>query len=197
MTFILYYAGFSNIFYHPKVKLVEVTECSLMSHHYNTCCKQKMNLSSDQSHMSKESARRILFRDFGGKKAMKVLDRKEKMKINVDAVKDQLDKTLLGWLKDKNTIYAHIILYECLNIVINITFLKLDIGQSGSKQKDEFDREKEEQDHILKELVPKMNKEATKLIDVYNFKDLIDDDVWESLNEEALDVLRTNFQDLP
>lgn len=86
----------SNILYHPKVKLVEVTECSLMSHHYNTCCKPKMDLSSDQSHMSKESARRILFRDFGGKKAMKVLDRKEKMKINVDAVKDQLDKTLLG-----------------------------------------------------------------------------------------------------
>lgn len=56
-----------------------------------------MNLSSDQGHMSTESARRILFRDFGGKKAMKVLDRKEKMKINVDAVKDQLDKTLLGW----------------------------------------------------------------------------------------------------
>lgn len=74
---------------------------------------------------------------------------------------------------------------------------KLDIGQSGTKQKDEFDREKEEQDHILEELVPKMNKEATKLIDVYNFKDLIDDDVLESLNEEALDVLRTNYQDLP
>lgn len=46
--------------------------------------------------MSTESARRILFKDFGGKKAMKVLDRKEKMKINVDVVKDQLDKTLLG-----------------------------------------------------------------------------------------------------
>lgn len=46
--------------------------------------------------MSTESARRILFKDFGGKKAMKVLERKEKMKINVDVVKDQLDKTLLG-----------------------------------------------------------------------------------------------------
>lgn len=27
---------------------------------------------------------------------MKVLDRKEKMKVNVDVVKDQLDKTLMG-----------------------------------------------------------------------------------------------------
>lgn len=74
---------------------------------------------------------------------------------------------------------------------------KLDIGQSSIKQKDEFDREKEEQDHILEKLVPKMNKEATKLIDVYNLEDLIDEDVLESLNEEALDVLRTNFQDSP
>lgn len=48
--------------------------------------------------MSTESARRILFKDFGGKKALKVLDRKEKMKINVDVVKDQLDKTLFGRL---------------------------------------------------------------------------------------------------
>lgn len=46
--------------------------------------------------MSTESARRILFKDFGGKKAMKALERKEKMKVNVDVVKDQLDKTLLG-----------------------------------------------------------------------------------------------------
>lgn len=49
--------------------------------------------------MSSESAKRILFKDFGGKKALKVLDRKEKMKVNVDVVKDQLDKTLLGKIK--------------------------------------------------------------------------------------------------
>lgn len=46
--------------------------------------------------MSTESARRILFKEFGGKKAMKSQDRKEKMKVNVDVVKDQLDKTLMG-----------------------------------------------------------------------------------------------------
>lgn len=50
--------------------------------------------------MSSESARRLLFKEFGGKKAMKVLDRKEKMKINVDVVKDQLDKTLLGLYRE-------------------------------------------------------------------------------------------------
>lgn len=79
-----------------QIKLVEVEECSLMSYHYNNCGKKKTETPTDQSSMSSESARRLLFKEFGGKKAMKVLDRKEKMKINVDVVKDQLDKTLLG-----------------------------------------------------------------------------------------------------
>lgn len=75
-----------------------------MSHHYgHPYGKQNANLSSDQNHMSLESARRILFKEFGGKKAMKVLDRKEKMKVNVDVVKDQLDKTLLGKKLKKTT----------------------------------------------------------------------------------------------
>lgn len=69
----------------------------MMSYHYNSCGTQKVNSSAtDQPNMSSESARRLLFKEFGGKKASVVLDRKEKMKINVDIVKDQLDKTLLG-----------------------------------------------------------------------------------------------------
>lgn len=79
-----------------QLKLVEVEECSLLSYHYNNCGKKKIDTPSEQSSMSTESARRILFKEFGGKKAMKVLDRKEKMKVNVDVVKDQLDKTLMG-----------------------------------------------------------------------------------------------------
>lgn len=67
-----------------------------MSYQYGGCAKKEKIEENDISSMSVESARRILFKDFGGKKAMKVLDRKEKMKINVDVVKDQLDKTLLG-----------------------------------------------------------------------------------------------------
>lgn len=79
-----------------EVTLVEVNECNLLSYHYNNCAKNKTQNTTEFSSMSTESARRILFKDFGGKKAMKVLERKEKMKVNVDVVKDQLDKTLLG-----------------------------------------------------------------------------------------------------
>lgn len=73
-----------------------MNECNLMSYQYGNCAKKETVTQNDYSSMSTESARRILFKDFGGKKAMRVLDRKEKMKINVDVVKDQLDKTLLG-----------------------------------------------------------------------------------------------------
>lgn len=87
----------NTVFCGFQIKLVETTECSLMSYLYNNCSKQQTTETANaNSSMSSESARRILFKDFGGKKAMKVLDRKEKMKVNVDVVKDQLDKTLFG-----------------------------------------------------------------------------------------------------
>lgn len=77
--------------------------------------KKKIDTPSEQSSMSTESARRILFKEFGGKKAMKVLDRKEKMKVNVDVVKDQLDKTLMGTLK--------VLLSKHINEMKNIDFV--------------------------------------------------------------------------
>lgn len=76
------------------MKLIEASECSLLSYLYNNVAKTQTN--NEQFTLNPESARRILFKDFGGKKAIKVLDRKEKMKVNVDVVKEQLDKTLLG-----------------------------------------------------------------------------------------------------
>lgn len=62
---------------------------------------------------------------------------------------------------------------------------------------DEFDRVKEQQDNVLGELVPKMNQEATKLIDVYTMDELIDFDVLDSLKDEAINVLKTSPDDLP
>lgn len=73
----------------------------------------------------------------------------------------------------------------------------LEISQSYEKELDEFDRAKEQQDHVLEELVPKMNKEATKLIDVYSMDDLIESDVLDSLKDDAISVLKANPEDLP
>lgn len=70
--------------------------------------------------------------------------------------------------------------------------LWLDLNQTDAPQEDEFDRAKEQQDLVLGELVPKMNKEATKLVDVYNLTDLIDSDTLGSLNDEAINVLKAS-----
>lgn len=76
-------------------------------------------------------------------------------------------------------------------------FFNSEISQSYEKELDEFDRAKEQQDHVLEELVPKMNKEATKLIDVYTMDNLIESDILDSLKDDAINVLKTSPDDLP
>lgn len=76
-----------------QIKLVQVAECNMLSYHYNVVAKHQSKVHTG---LSTDGARRLLFKDFGGKKALKVFERKEKMKVNVDVVKEQLDKTLLG-----------------------------------------------------------------------------------------------------
>lgn len=74
---------------------------------------------------------------------------------------------------------------------------KSDLNQTGAAEEDEFDRAKEQQDLVLGELVPKVNKDATKLVDVYNLADLIDMDILNSLSDEAINVLKAKPDDLP
>lgn len=50
---------------------------------------------------------------------------------------------------------------------------------------------------MLEGLVPKMNKDATKLGDVYDLKEIIGLDILESVKDEAINVLKTNPDDLP
>lgn len=71
------------------------------------------------------------------------------------------------------------------------------MNQSLVEQKDEFDEAKEQQDQILAGMVPTMNKEATKLVDVYRIPDLIERDILDSLNDEAISVLKADPTDLP
>lgn len=73
----------------------------------------------------------------------------------------------------------------------------IDINQTVVKEEDEFDRAKEQQDHVLEELVPKMNKEATRLVDVYNLEELIGSDILDSLKDEAIKILKSDPDDLP
>lgn len=49
----------------------------------------------------------------------------------------------------------------------------------------------------MEEVVPKLNKEATKLVDVYNLTDIIDLEILDSLNDEAISVLKASPDVLP
>lgn len=46
-------------------------------------------------------------------------------------------------------------------------------------------------------MVPRMNKEATKLADVYKIEELIEKEALDSLDADAVRVLKTNVEDLP
>lgn len=82
------------------------------------------------------------------------------------------------------------------NYVISYHSCKSDLNQTPA-QEDEFDRAKEEQDMVMEEVVPKLNKEATKLVDVYNLTDIIDLEILDSLNDEAISVLKASPDVLP
>lgn len=60
---------------------------------------------------------------------------------------------------------------------------------------DDFDKSKIQQDQHLGEIVPKMNKEAKKLVDVYKLTELIDSEALDCLNDEAMSVLKTSGED--
>lgn len=159
---------------------------------YNNVAKRQVE--NEAMTLNVERARRILFKDFGGKKAVKVLDRKEKMKVNVDVVKEQLDKTLMGMLSA----------IQELNYVKDISFYLKDICvvfseiiNAGEQFEDDFDKSKIQQDHILEEMVPRMNKEATKLVDVYRIEDLVGREALDLLDADTVKVLKTNIEDIP
>lgn len=72
------------------MRIIEVSHCSMISHHY----KKSSNL--EISYQSKDDVKKMLAREYGGKKDRVGLERVERMKINVDIVRDQLDKTAAG-----------------------------------------------------------------------------------------------------
>lgn len=157
----------------------------MLSYHYDNIAKHESKVVTG---LTSESARKLLFKDFGGKKALKVFERKEKMKVNVDVVKDQLNKTLLGkaFGRDKFELNCH---KKCVSFK--------EIGTQKPEEDDKFNASKIEQDQQLEQMIPKMNKQATKLVDVYRIDELIEPNVLNSLDEAAVKLLKTPMKDLP
>lgn len=83
------------------------------------------------------------------------------------------------------------------NIVLKFYSILAELSKAGEEFEDDFDKSKIQQDHILEEMVPKMNKEATKLIDVYKIEDLVGKEAVDLLDADAVKVLKTGIEDLP
>lgn len=143
------------------MRLVEVQECSLLSKHYDT-----IQVSAANGRTA-EQARKTMLTSFGGKAANRTLERRERMRINVDIVKGQLDKTM------NDTLPAAI------------------------PEKDEFDLGTAEREEQQKAMLPRMNAAATKLGDIYTLTDLISSDLLDRLESDALEVLSTAREELP
>lgn len=135
----------------------------MLSQHYG----ESANYGSG-SNRTKNQAYKLLLSNFGGKRAASLLERKERMKINVDIVKDQLDKTVVD------------------------ASGKIDVDT-----KDNFDLSQAEREQHLESMVPPMNKEAKRLNEVYRLTDLIPESLLNRLDSEAMQLLQTKIEEIP
>lgn len=74
------------------MRLIEVEDCSMLSYHYDD------NKDGKTVSRNKEQSIKLLHTTFGSKASNRVLEKKERMKVNVDVVKKQLDKTMNGMI---------------------------------------------------------------------------------------------------
>lgn len=137
-------------------------ESSLLSQHYG----QPSNYGTGAVR-SKDQALKLMLSKFGGKKAASLLERKERQKINVDIVKDQLDKTVAD------------------------SSIKID------DTKDAFDVSQADREMHLESMVPPMNKDAKRLDEVYRVTDLIEASLLDRLDAEAMQLLQTKVDEIP
>ncbi|XP_001979658.3 uncharacterized protein LOC6551861 [Drosophila erecta] len=117
--------------------------------------------------MSREHANKKLLKEFGGRKASRFVDNREQMMVNVEVMRQDLDET------------------------VNSTML------NEGEEDDTLADVSINNEEYLATIVPKFNKEATKVDEVYAVENLIPSSLLERLDEEAKVVFSTPVQTLP
>lgn len=69
--------------------MIEVENCLMLSKQYEVSIE-----ASKQPVKTTEEAKKILLSSFGSKRANRLLEKKEKINMNIDVVKEQLEKTV-------------------------------------------------------------------------------------------------------
>ncbi|XP_020813640.1 DNA-directed RNA polymerase I subunit RPA49 [Drosophila serrata] len=145
------------------MKIVPVQQSLVSNYIYQRLDGQKRKIPM----LSRELANKKLLKEFGGRKASRFVDNHEKMLVNVDVVRQDLDETV----------------------------------KSSVQQEDEDDDTLADvstsNEAYLASIVPKCNKEATDLDQVYDVEDVIPSVLLERLDEEAKVVFATPASTLP
>lgn len=131
-----------------KVRLVQVDNVSLLNDIYH---KQEIRLGNQ---LAEQSARSMMIKQFGGRFANRALERTERMKVSVDVVKNQLDKTL----------EESIVNEEELNVSIdetNINKIRPPFNADAKRVEDIYNLV----DIIPAELLEKLNEEAKAVVE--------------------------------
>ncbi|KAH8288879.1 hypothetical protein KR054_011241 [Drosophila jambulina] len=147
-----------------KVHIVPAQQALLSNHIYQQMDRQKRKAPM----LSREHANKKLLKEFGGRKASRFVDNHEKMLVNVEVVRQDLDETV-----------------------------KSSAQQEGDEDDDTLADVSMSNEAYLATIVPKCDKAATNLDHVYDVEDVIPSALLERLDEEAKVVFSTPAQTLP
>ncbi|EDW59369.1 uncharacterized protein Polr1E [Drosophila virilis] len=130
---------------------------------------EKMEKLENRPMLSKEHATKKLLKEFGGRKASRYVANHEQMMVNVDVMRKDLDETVQS-----------------------------SVRQNGEDEEDnslpEVDANNAE---YLATIVPKCDKAATKVSEIYDVEDVVPQSLLDRLDEEANSVYSTPLETLP
>ncbi|XP_022211547.2 uncharacterized protein LOC111066906 [Drosophila obscura] len=148
-----------------KVQIIPVQQALLSNNIY-----QQLEQKEKQKVMpmlTKEHAAKKLLKEFGGRKASRLVDNREKMMVNVEVLRQDLDETVQG------------------------------AAQNDDEEDDTLADVSISNEEYLASIVPKFDKTATKISEVFDVEDVVPANLLERLDEEAKVVYATPLETLP
>lgn len=129
---------------------------------------KKLEMKNSQPMLSKEHATKKLLKEFGGRKASRYVANNEEMMVNVDVVRKELDETVQSSVRHEE-----------------------------GEDDDTLPEVNANNAEYLATIVPKFDKTATKVSDVYDIVDVVPQSLLDRLEEEAKSVYDAPLETLP
>ncbi|SPP88023.1 uncharacterized protein LOC117589710 [Drosophila guanche] len=149
-----------------KVQVIPVQQALLSNNVYRELAKKEKE--KVLPILTKEHAAKKLLKEFGGRKASRLVDNREKMMVNVEVVRQDLDETVQGGAQNED-------------------------GEDDDTLADVNTSNKE----YLASIVPKFDQTATKISEVFDVEDVVPANLLQRLDEEAKVVYATPLDQLP